>query len=160
LLPFQMFLLPLYIGSSAVGLYDTRLGFTIIYLGICIPFALFLYRNYASKVPPALIDAARVDGCTDLMVFRHVFLPITKPAFLSVFVIQFIWGWNNLLFGMVLTEDARPVMAAVAKLSPSRGYTPVPVILAGSLLASIPTILVFLFLHQYFVEGLAIRANK
>lgn len=155
-----MFLLPLYIASTSMGLYNTRLGLVLVYAGICIPFALFLYRNYASKVPKSLIDASKVDGCNSFQVYRYIFLPITKPAFLSVFVIQFIWGWNNLLFGMVLTEDVRPIMAEVAKLSPTKGYIPVPVILAGSIIASIPTIIIFLLLHRHFIEGMAIRAEK
>ncbi len=160
LLPFQMYLLPLYLSYTSIGIYDTRLGFALVHLGLCIPFALFLYRNYAFKVLSSLIDAAKCDGCTDFEVYLHVFLPITKPAFLSVFIVQFIWSWNDLLFGILLTENVRPIMAEVARLSPARAYTPVPVILAGSLLAAIPTIVLFLFLNQYFVEGLKIRADK
>jgi len=160
LLPFQMYLLPLYLSYTSIGIYDTRLGFALVHLGLCIPFALFLYRNYAYKVPKALVDAARCDGCSNFKVYLHVFLPITKPAFLSVFIVQFIWSWNDLLFGILLTERARPIMAEVARLSPARAYTPVPIILAGSLLASIPTILLFVFLNEYFIEGLKIRAEK
>jgi len=156
LLPFQMFLLPIYIAFSSIGLYNTRLGLTIVYFGLCIPFGLFLYRNYASQIPVSFFDAAKIDGANSLQIFWRIFFPMTKSAFLSVFVIQFIWGWNNLLFGMVLTEDVRPIMAMVAKMSPTRGFAGTPAILAGSFLASIPTIVIFIILHRQFIEGLTI----
>jgi len=161
LLPYQMFLLPLYLGSVSIGLYDTRIALLLVYIGICVPFALLVQRNYASNVPGELLEAARLDGCNSLEIYTKIFLPLTKSAFLAVFVLDFTWVWNNLIFGMVLTEDVRPIMSTISRLTPSgRGYIGPPVIIMGSILASIPTMIIFVALHRYFIEGFAIGTSK
>jgi len=160
LFPFQMFLIPLYIATSRLGLYDTRLGMALVYIGICTPFALLVYRNYALTVPQEVIEAARIDGCSDLEIYWKIFMPLTKAAFVVVFIFQFRWTWNDILFGMVLTQDVRPVMTALSKLSGLRAGVPTPVIAAGAIVASAPTVIVLLGLQRYFVKGLSLQAGQ
>ena len=160
LFPFQMFLIPLYIATSRMGLYDTRLGMALVYIGICTPFALLVYRNYALTIPQEIIEAARVDGCSDLEIYWKIFMPLTKAAFIVVFIFQFRWTWNDILFGMVLTQEVRPVMSALSKLSGLRAGVPTPVIAAGAVVASAPTVIVLLGLQSYFVKGLSLQTSK
>lgn len=160
LFPFQMFLIPLYIATSRMGLYDTRLGMAVVYIGICTPFALLVYRNYALTIPQELIEAARIDGCSDLEIYWKIFMPLTKAAFVVVFIFQFRWTWNDILFGMVLTQDVRPVMTALSKLSGLRAGVPTPVIAAGAVVASAPTVIVLLGLQSYFVKGLSLQTGE
>lgn len=160
LFPFQMFLIPLYIATSRMGLYDTRLGMALVYIGICTPFALLVYRNYALTIPQEVIEAARVDGCSDLEIYWKIFMPLTKAAFIVVFIFQFRWTWNDILFGMVLTQEVRPVMTALSKLSGLRAGVPTPVIAAGAVVASAPTVIVLLGLQSYFVKGLSLQTGK
>jgi len=96
LFPFQMFLIPLYVFLTFLGLYDTRLGLSLVYIGICTPFALFLFRNYALTLPQEVLEAARIDGCSDLRIYWNFFLPLSKAAFVVVFIFQFMWTWNEL----------------------------------------------------------------
>ena len=76
-----------------------------------------MYRNYAFTIPGALFDSARVDGASDFILFSKIFLPISRPAMIVIFIFQFIWTWNDLLFGLVLAESTRPVMTALSKLT-------------------------------------------
>jgi len=158
--PFQMFLIPLYLFLNSLNLYDTRVGLAIVYIGICVPFALFVYRNYAFTLPHELFDAARVDGASSWHSYLHIFLPLSKAAFIVVFIFQFIWTWNDLLFGLVLAESHRPVMTALSKLAGQRAGTPAPVLGTGAILASIPTVILLLSLQRHFVRGFTIGTEK
>lgn len=160
LFPFQMFLIPLYLFLNKIALYDTRIGLIIVYVGICVPFALFVYRNYAYTLPEEIFDAAKVDGAGKWKTFLHIFLPMSKPAFAVAFIFQFIWTWNDLIFGLILTERYRPVMTALSKLQGARGGVPVTILIAGTIIASIPTIIVMLSLQKAFVRGFTLTAEK
>jgi multiple sugar transport system permease protein len=160
LFPFQMFLIPLYLFLNRMGLYDTRLGLSLVYIGICVPFALFIYRNYALTLPQEIFDASKVDGASAWGAFFRIFLPMSTPAFTVAFIFQFIWTWNDLLFGLVLSETHRPVMTALSKLVGLRGGVPMTTLLAGALVAAVPTVVVLLSLQKQFVRGFTITTEK
>ena len=160
LFPFQLFLIPLYFVLKALHLYDTRLGLVIAYMGICVPFALFVFRNYAYTLPAELFDAAKVDGASRWAAYTQIFLPMSRPAFAVVFCFQFIWTWNDLLFAMVLSEKYRPIMNTLGMLSGSRGSFPPPVILMGAVIASLPTVILLLSLQKTFIRGFTLTAEK
>lgn len=160
LFPFQMFLIPLYLVLNRTGLYDTVPGLLLVYLGITLPFALFIYRNYAMTVPRELFEAAFVDGASPWRAFTSIFFPITRPALIVVFVFQFTWTWNDLLFGLVLSENARPIMTALSALTGLRGGVPPATLIAGSLIAALPPAIVLLTLQRYFVRGFVIGVEK
>lgn len=158
--PFQMFLIPLYLFLNTVRLYDTRLGLAIVYVGICIPFALFVYRNYAYTIPKELFESAKVDGASSWHSYLRIFLPLSRAAFIVVFIFQFIWTWNDLLFGLVLSERHRPIMTALSRLAGQRGAVPPTILIAGALIASLPTIIILLSLQRHFVRGFTINTEK
>ncbi|HEB33057.1 MAG TPA: carbohydrate ABC transporter permease [Spirochaetes bacterium] len=158
--PFQMFLIPLYLILNSIGLFDTRLGLTVVYVGICVPFALFVYRNYAFTLPSELFDAARVDGASKWGAYLRIFLPMSIPAFVVIFSFQFIWTWNDLLFGLVLTERYRPIMAGLERLQGARGGVPPTVLITGAVMAAIPTIVILMSLQKYFIRGFTLTTGK
>ena len=158
--PFQMFLIPLYLVLNAIGLFDTRLGMAVVYVGICIPFALFVYRNYAFTLPAELFDAARVDGASKWGAYLRIFLPMSIPAFAVIFCFQFIWTWNDLLFGLVLTERFRPIMAGLERLQGARGGVPPTVLISGAVMAALPTIIILLSLQKFFIRGFTLTTEK
>ena len=160
LFPFQMFLIPLYLFTSNLGLYDTFLGMLLVYTGICIPFAVFVYRNYSKTMQISTFEASRIDGAGNWQAFFHIFLPMSRPAFLVVFIFQFTWTWNDLLFGLVLSERKRPIMSAIGKLVGQRGAVPVPVSMTGALLAAVPTIILLLALQKQFIRGFSLASEK
>jgi multiple sugar transport system permease protein len=158
--PFQMFLIPLYLFLNTLGLFDTRLGMAVVYVGICIPFALFVYRNYAFTLPDDLFDAAKVDGASKWGAYLRIFLPMSIPAFAVIFCFQFIWTWNDLLFGLVLTERFRPIMAGLERLQGARGGVPPTVLISGAVMASIPTIVILMSMQKYFIRGFTLTTEK
>lgn len=156
LFPLQMFLRPLFSAYASTDLYDTRLGLFLIYTAICIPFAFFVVRNYLSTVPNEMREAARLDGAPWLRVFVSVYLPLSWSALAAAFIFQFVWVWNDLLFGITLSfsPGVRPVMAALSGLQSSYATVGPPVVLAGALVVSLPTVVLFFAFQRLFVSSL------
>jgi multiple sugar transport system permease protein len=158
--PFQMYLSPLYSMFVNWSLYNTHYGLLIFYTAIAVPFATFVIRNHFASVPPDLGEAARLDGASAMTVYRHVFVPLSINAFVTVFILQFTWIWNDLLFGLTLSrsESIRPIMAALAALTGQYSRTGPPVALAGAALVSIPTFALFFAVQRVFERGLRATA--
>ena len=156
LLPLQVFGRPMFIAAASTPLYDTRLGLSIVYVAICIPFAFFVIRNYLTNVPTELTEAARLDGAGWWRVLLSIHLPLAKAAMAAAFIFQFVWVWNELFFGQVLTitPQAQPVMVALAGLQGNYSAVGPPVILAAALAVSLPTVLLFFAFQRMFISSL------
>lgn len=159
--PFQMYLAPLYSLSVQTNLYNTHLGLLVFYTAIAIPFAVFVIRNHFLAIPRDITEAARLDGASAVRIFGTVFVPLSLNAFATVFILQFTWIWNDLLFGLTLSrsEEIRPIMAALAALQGQYASTGVPVALAGTLICSIPTFVLFFAVQRLFVSGLRVSGE-
>jgi multiple sugar transport system permease protein len=159
--PFQMYLAPLYSAYVNRDLYDTRYGLLIFYVAIAIPFAIFVIRNHFVSIPTDITEAARLDGAGTMRVFAQIFAPLSLNAFATVFILQFTWIWNDLLFGLTLSRspEIRPIMTALAGLQGQYASASVPVVLAGALLVSIPTFVLFFTVQGVFVRGLSVTAR-
>ena len=160
LFPFQMYLIPVYRLFNTLGLYDTRTGMILIYAAICIPFSVFVYRGFYTTVPREIEEAAKLDGCGPVRSFVSVFLPQSLPPTAVVALFQATWIWNDLLFGMVLsrTQYVRPVMVAVATMTGYGGGN-IPWIMTAVIFTSIPTILLFVWLRRYFIQGMVLSVQ-
>lgn len=156
LFPLQMFLRPLFSAYADINLYDSRLGLFVVYVAITIPFAFFVVRNYLATVPTEMMEAARLDGAPWIRVFTSVHLPLARPALAAAFIFQFVWVWNDLLFGITLSfsPGVRPLMAALAGLQGSYSTVGPPVVLAGALIVSLPTVILFFAFQRLFVSSL------
>jgi ABC-type glycerol-3-phosphate transport system permease component len=156
--PFQMYLIPLFNMYLNTSLYDTRLGMTLFYIAICIPFCVFVMRGFFLTVSWELQEAAQLDGASSWGIFWRLMMPLARAPVILLLLIQFTWIWNDLLFGLVLTksETVRPVMVALVGMQGVYGATAAPTIITATLLASAPTLILFLLLQRYFIEGLTI----
>lgn len=161
LFPYQIYIVPLYQMYSNLGLYDSQIGMLIFYVAVCIPFCTLVLRSFFGTVPAEIAQAARVDGSSEFRIFVQIYLPLSVSALLVLFLFQFTWIWNDLLFGLVLSNssDVRPVMASLSSLMGVYAGTSFTVVLAGALVASLPTLLIFLGLQRYFMEGLTLVAR-
>ena len=159
--PFQMYVIPLYKMYTWLGTYDTRLGMILFYTAVCIPFSTLVLRNFFTTVSEEIPEAARVDGCGHFRIFWSMYLPLSKSALAVLFLFQFTWIWNDLLFGLTLSNSpgVRPVMPALDGLMGIYSSTSMPVLLAGCLVASAPTVLLFAGLQRYFMQGLTLSAK-
>ncbi|WP_176230813.1 ABC transporter permease subunit, partial [Candidatus Hakubella thermalkaliphila] len=100
-------------------------------------------------------------GCKDLRAYWNIFVPISIPAAAVVFLFQFTWVWNDLLFGLLLTAspESRPIMVGLAQLQGFRAGvgTNIPGLMGGAIVASVPTVVLFILLRRYFIQGLALQ---
>lgn len=156
--PLQMILMPLFIGYVEFGLYDTRVGMILVYTVISVPFAAFVMRNFFTGVAHQVFEAAVVDGASTWRIFWRIYLPMSTSALVAIFILQATLIWNDLLLGLTLTQssETRPVMTALAALQSTYGGSTMPTVLAGGLIVSLPTVLLFLLAQRAFTRGLSL----
>lgn len=156
--PIQMLLSPLFIGYVRLDLYDTRWGMVLIYTVTSISFSAFVMRNFFTGIAHHLFEAAVIDGATTWRIFWRIYLPLARPALVAVFILQATAVWNDLLLGLTLTrsEEIRPLMASLAALQGNYGGSTAPILLAGGLIVSIPTVVLFLATQRVFRRGLSL----
>jgi multiple sugar transport system permease protein len=161
MLPFQVLMLPVFRLTDALGLYDTYWGLIAFHTAFQLGFCTFLLRNYMRTVPGEILEAARMDGCSEFRIWWQIMMPLTLPAIAAVATLEFTWIFNDYLWAIVLlrSDDLKPVTAGLAALQ-GQYVMDWTVITAGALLATIPTVIVFIFLQRYFIEGLTLGATK
>lgn len=161
MLPFQVLLLPVFLLTDFLGLYDTYWGLIAFHTAFQMGFCTFVLRNYMVTVPIQIFDAARIDGCNEFRIWWQIMMPLTIPALAAVATLEFTWIFNDYLLAIVLvrSEKHMPVTAGLASLQ-GQFIMDWTVIVSGALLAAIPTIIVFIFLQRYFIEGLTLGSSK
>jgi multiple sugar transport system permease protein len=159
--PYQMYIIPLLRVWISLGLYDTFFGLQIIYIAVCMPFLVFLLRNYFVTMPKDIEEAAILDGVGYFGLYYRIFMPLALPALVTGIAIQFVWIWNDLLFGMILASsvNTRNIMAGLASLVGGFRYT-YSTQAAAALLAAIPPMAFFLVLQKFVAKGLLLGAVK
>ncbi len=149
--PFQLYLIPIYRAYISIGLFDTMLGMILFYTAICIPFVMFVMRNNFLGINKEISESAKIEGATDFQVLIKLFVPMSQASLAVVFLTQFAWGWNDLMFGLTLTKS-NPVRTVMSVLSVMDKNNP-PLLLLACLIASIPTILMFSILQKHCERG-------
>ena len=159
--PPQIVLIPLFRLFNRLGLLDTLWSMIIVHIAMGIPICTLLMRNFFATVPGALREAAIVEGASEWRVLTGVALPVSLPALAVLGTLQFTWIWNDFLWPLIFTQsdDKRTIMLGIVSL---RGQYTVAWGVQGalSLLASLPTLLVFLFFQRYFIAGMTMGAVK
>ncbi len=161
MLPFQILLLPVFRLTNWLGLYDTYGALILIHTAFQLGFCTFVMRNFMRTVPGEILDAARVDGCGEFRIYYQIMLPLSLPSLAALATLEFTWVFNDFLWALILlqSDSLRPVTAGLATLQ-GQYVTDWPLITAGALLATLPTILVFIFLQRYFIQGLTLGSGK
>jgi ABC-type glycerol-3-phosphate transport system permease component len=161
MVPFQSIMIPLYYLLRDVRMIGTFWGMILPATALGLPFGVFLMQAFFRGLPGELADAARVDGCGELRLFRRVMLPLTGPAVSSLVVFQFMWTWNAFLMPLVYLqrEDLRPL--ALGLMFFQGRYTQDYGLIAGGVaIVTIPIIVVYIALQRQFVRGLTAGALK
>jgi multiple sugar transport system permease protein len=159
--PFQMYLIPLFFGYQKLGLLNSHLGMLLFYTAICVPFPTLVLRNFMSGLSREMDEAARMDGANEFTVFFRIVLPNTLGPMTAVFLLQFTWIWNDMLFSTVLGNrlETRSIMNALLVFQGSYSSNGPNIVLTAALLASMPSILLFFLLRKHFMQGLQVNQS-
>jgi ABC-type glycerol-3-phosphate transport system permease component len=159
--PTTAIVIPLYLTVRGFGLLDTSAGVIVAHIATGMPIFIFIMRAFFRTLPSEIDDAARVDGCSEFQVFRHVMLPLAKPGLLTVALLEALWSWNNLLLPLVLLPtDANRTLPVGLLFYQGRYSVNYPLASAGVLILSVPIIILFFFFQRNFVAGMTSGAVK
>jgi ABC-type glycerol-3-phosphate transport system permease component len=159
--PPAVLILPLFVLMVQVKLINTLPGLILIYVGLLIPFSIYLLVSFFRGLPPELFDAAAIDGCSNFGTLWRIVLPLSGPAFVTLIVVNALWVWNELLVALVFlqSEELKTLMPGLTLF---KGHFTInePLIMAGTLIATLPMLLLYLVGQRFFVEGLVAGAVK
>ncbi|MBE7512390.1 MAG: carbohydrate ABC transporter permease [Anaerolineales bacterium] len=161
MLPYQILMIPVFYLTQQVGLYDQYGAVIAIHVAFQLGFCTFVLRNFMRTVPGEILEAARMDGAGEFRLYYQIMMPLSLPALAALGTLEFTWIFNDYLWAIVLFKDANkyPATAGVNALK-GQFITDWPILIAGSLIATIPTVFVFTFLQRYFIQGLTLGSGK
>jgi alpha-glucoside transport system permease protein len=159
--PIQMALVPLLRLFRDLGVADWYVGIWLAHTAFGLPLAVFLLRNFFITLPRDLIEAARVDGGSNFLIFRRVVLPLSVPALASYGIFQFLWVWNDLLMALVFISDSDlfPMTKRITEMQGTYGAE-YNLLASGAFLLMIVPLIVFFALQRFFVQGLLAGSVK
>jgi len=158
-IPAQVTMLPLFLMLNKMGFINTYVGVMI--PGMASVFGIFLMRQYMLSIPDSLIDAARIDGAGDFMVYWRLVIPLCKPIFVTLAIFTFMGTWNDFLWPLiVMTDDSMYTLpVALANLMGEHAQD-TELMMAGSVLTILPVMLVFMVLQKYYIQGIMMGSVK
>lgn len=159
-IPYQSILIPLVKFMQTIRLYGDIPGLVLVHIIYGIPITTLIFRNYYAGIGTEILEAGRIDGASLMGLYRYIMFPLSAPSFAVVIIWQFTQAWNEFLFAVVLTNQSHwPVTVALNNLAGSQ-LVQWNVLMAATLLAALPTLLVYVFLGRYFLRGLMAGALK
>jgi glucose/mannose transport system permease protein len=160
-IPYQSILIPLIQFLDYIGLYGSLAGLITVHVIYGLPITTLIFRNYFANIPYEIVEAARIDGAGLWQIFRQIMLPLSLPAFVVVGIFQFTNIWNEFLFGLTVITNPReqPITVALNNLSGSFSVA-WNVVMAGAVLAAIPTLVLYVLLGRFFIRGMLAGSMK
>lgn len=162
LIPFQTIMITLLKAMNVINLSNSRIGLGVQYWGFGIPMATFIFFNFMKTIPRELDESAQIDGASTVRTFWSVIFPLMKPVTVTVIVLDVMWIWNDFLLPLLMVNSSNKtktlVLAAytfIGQMNTQWQYA-----MTGMVLAVFPSILVFIFLQKYIVEGVVAGAVK
>ena len=157
MVPGQIFIIPQYLMVSSLGVLDTI--FALIFPGMVTAFGTFLLRQTYMSLPKDLEEAARLDGCNIGQTFLFIMAPLTRSGMVSLGIFTAVFAYKDLMWPLICNRNVMPLSAALAKMQGqySNNY---PQLMAASLLACIPMIVLYLIFQKQFIEGIATSGGK
>lgn len=163
MLPPQVTMIPSFLVIKHLGWYNTLLPLWVV-AAFGTPFFIFLLRQFFKNIPVDLEDAARIDGCGFLRIYWHVMLPLVKPVVATIAIFTFMGTWNNFMGPLIYVNDERlfPLALGLFKFLLGSGTTGdnVVLVMAASLVMTLPVIVLFFSLQRYFIQGITLTGSK
>jgi alpha-glucoside transport system permease protein len=157
--PLQMALIPIFSLYDALHLFDTIPGLILFHTAFGLPLAIFLLRNFFVGIPSELLEAARIDGASEVRIFTRLVLPLSWPAVASLTIFQFLWTWNDLIVALSLARQTQPITVAIFTQLRQFGAN-IDVIAPAAFLSLAVPLVVFFAFQRYFVQGLLAGSVK
>jgi multiple sugar transport system permease protein len=144
-----------------LGIYNTITGLALFHVAFQTGFCTLFMRNFIKAMPYELIEAARVEGVSEVRIFWYVVLPLMKPAIAALSVLIFTFIWNDYFWAMVLTQgaDTQPITAGLNSLN-GQWVSAWHLVSAGSIVAALPPVIMFFIMQRHFIAGLTLGAVK
>lgn len=159
MVPFEILLMPMYVLVNDLGMYNSFSA--IIIPGMANASTIFFFRQYLTSIPKALPDAGRVDGCTEYGIFFRIILPIMKPSFAAMAILNGMNSWNNLLWPFMVLGDGKKFTLPIGLKTLLTPYgNNYDLLIVGSFFAIFPIFVLFLCFQSYFIEGMTAGAVK
>ncbi|WP_159591768.1 carbohydrate ABC transporter permease [Chelativorans xinjiangense] len=161
MIPFQVMLAPIFTVVNSFGLIDTYPGIILPYLAFGVPYQVFILHGFFSVIPRELSEAARIDGASDITIFRRIFLPASIPVLAALLILDFVNTWNEFAMALVILQDAGMwtlplgLMSFQGQFSNDYGQ-----LNAAIVMTVLPATIVYLIFQRYFVSGLMSGAVK
>ncbi|MBN6056072.1 carbohydrate ABC transporter permease [Nonomuraea sp. RK-328] len=162
LFPAIVLAIPLFVLFTMMGLRGSLLGLILVYIAQTVPVTVYMLRNYFETVPRSVEEAAAIDGCTRLSTIWRVVLPLSKPALMATGLYVFMIAWNEFLFALLFLVERRESWTVSLGLSQLAGSIEIPttVLMAGSVVLTLPIVIVFFASERLLTEGLTAGAEK
>ncbi|MFP4136142.1 MAG: carbohydrate ABC transporter permease [Candidatus Acetothermia bacterium] len=159
-IPYQIILIPLFRVLRHLGLYGGIPGLALAHIVYGIPITSLIFRNFYARIPDSMIESAQMDGAGFFGMYRRIILPLSLPGFVVVVIWQFTQIWNEFLWGITLTRhSANPITVGLAQLAGGQAVSwNLP--MAGSLLAALPVLAIYVLMGRYFIRGLLAGSVK
>lgn len=159
MVPLQVIMVPIFLVIRRLGLYNSLWG--IIIPPAATPTGVFLMRQYMITIPDEIIESARIDGASEWRIFWLIMLPLAKPVLTALTIFSFMWRWNDFLwpFIVISNEQKYTIQVAIANFV-GQFYVDWNSLLAMSVLAMIPVLIIFLVFQRHFMKGIAITGLK
>ncbi|MDD7505707.1 MAG: carbohydrate ABC transporter permease, partial [Actinomycetaceae bacterium] len=158
--PLQVSFIPLANLFGNIGIFGTRLAVILFHTAFGLPFAVFLMRNYFRQISGELLEAARLDGASELYIFRKIALPLGAPALASLTIFQFLWSWNDMLVALIFAgPHDKPITVALSEQLRLFSAN-IDILAAGAFISMIVPLIVFFAGQKYFVSALLQGSTK
>ncbi len=153
--PPVIFIVPLYLVFSALGMLNTRLTLIILYSSFVIPFIVWVMRGFFASIPRSYEDAAAIDGCTRLQALLSVFMPMARPGLIATGILAFLMAWDEFFIALIFTSNlaAKTIPVSIAEFN-GKFSVDYGMISAGGVLASLPPVVIAVIFQKYIVMGM------
>ncbi|OGO81673.1 MAG: hypothetical protein A2Y21_03945 [Clostridiales bacterium GWC2_40_7] len=161
MVPVAVLMIPTYVMFSNLGMINSYLSIIIFWFVIDLPYGIYMMTANFRSIPTEIIESAKIDGDNLPGIFIKIILPMGKSILVTMIIIYFMWNWNDLLMPMILlnSEKMTTLTVAVATIV-GKYFSNLPLLLAGLLINSIPTIAIYLIFQKYIIKGVTVGAIK
>jgi raffinose/stachyose/melibiose transport system permease protein len=159
-MPFEATIVPLYYQLRSMGLINTLWGVILPEIGLFCAFGIFWMRQFFMSSPPALVEAARIDGASSFRILRSVLLPTAWPPVLTLATLMFIWSWNEFLLSLVVLDRSTRTAPSGLGIFTGQWVSDIPSLSAAAIIVALPTVLLYIALNRKIISGVLQGAVK